>query len=50
MASLSIATLNIDNGLSKINNFHVSTIPILKYALAPEDTDEDAEDAEDGAT
>ncbi|MEJ7641854.1 MAG: hypothetical protein WKF36_06630 [Candidatus Nitrosocosmicus sp.] len=44
LASLSIATLDIDNGLSKINNFQVSTIPVLNYALAPEDTDEDAED------
>jgi hypothetical protein len=44
--SLSIATLDIDNGLPKINNFQVSTIPILNYALAQEDTDEDAEDAE----
>jgi hypothetical protein len=50
LASLSIATLDIDNGLSKINNFQVSTIPILNYALAQEDTDEDAEDAEDAET
>ena len=50
LASLSIATLDIDNGLPKINNFQVSTIPILNYAMAQEDTDEDAEDAEDAET
>ena len=50
LASISIATLDIDNGLSKINNFQISTIPILNYALAQEDTDEDAEDAEDAET
>ena len=50
LASLSIATLDIDNGLPKINNFQVSTIPILNYALAQEDADEDAEDAEDAET
>jgi hypothetical protein len=50
LVSLSIATLDIDNGLSKINSFQVSTIPILNYALAQEDADEDAEDAEDAET
>jgi hypothetical protein len=50
LASLSIATLDIDNGLPKINDFQVSTIPILNYALAQEDADEDAEDAEDAET
>ena len=50
LASLSIATLDIDNAVPKINNFQVSTIPILNYALAQEDADEDAEDAEDAET
>ena len=50
LASLSIATLHIDDGLSKSTIFKVQPFPFFPCALAQEDADKDAEDAADGAT